>query len=334
MVNYPSRVPLAHLPTPLHECRNVADLLRPGQRLWIKRDDETGCLASGNKVRKLEFYLAEALDQGADTVLTSGSALSNHCRTTAIVGREMGMEVALLLEGPEQPALDGNFLLMALAGAMMRMVPKGSDHDPMEELEDMASRLRDQGRKPYIVPPGGTAELGAIAYVMAMEELGAQCQEINLEPDAVTITVGSCSTYAGMVLGAQMGDTGLPIIGLSISGRADDRSAKTRRLIDEAAALLDIEPRVEDGDIRIIDDYRGGGYGEADPTLYEFIHEMAKRTGLILDPVYTGKAMGGTIEEMRSGSLKDAKDVVFVHTGGVFGIYQKKGGFKLDWRTI
>jgi D-cysteine desulfhydrase len=146
--------------------------------------------------------------------------------------------------------------------------------------------------------------------------------------------VGSCSTYAGMVLGAQMGDTGLPIIGLSISGRADDRSAKTRRLIDETAALLDIEPRVEDGDIRIIDDYRGGGYGKADPTLYEFIHEMAKRTGLILDPVYTGKAMRGTIEEMRSGSLKDAKDVVFVHTGGVFGIYQKKDGFKLDWRTI
>ncbi len=333
-MDYLPRVSLAHLPTPLHECPNVSDLLRPRQRLWVKRDDETGCLTSGNKVRKLEFYMAQALDQGADTIITSGSALSNHCRTTAIVARQLGMGVALLLEGPKRPALDGNFLLMVLAGATMRMIPVGTEYSATEQLEDMASRLREEGRKPYIVPPGGTAELGVIAYVHAAEELKSQCDETGLRPDAVTVTVGSCSTYAGLLLGASVGDMGFPVLGLSISGEADERTKKARRLIDEAAALLDVEPAVGDEDIRILDDYRGEGYGKADSSVYEFIHDMAERTGLILDPVYTGKAMKGTIEEMRSGCLSDASDVVFVHTGGLFGIYQKKDGFELDWETI
>jgi len=334
LVKYPPKLSLAHLPTPLHECRNVADLLRPGQRLWVKRDDETGCLATGNKIRKLEYYMAEAVAEGADAVLTSGSALSNHCRTTAIVARELGMDVALLLEGPKEPAFDGNFLFMVLTGARMRMIPVGTEYSATAELEDMASRLREEGRTPYIVPPGGTAELGVVAYVEAAEELKSQCDEIDLEPDAVTITVGSCSTYAGLLLGASVGGMGFPVVGLSISGKADERTEKVRRLIDEACALLGVESGVADGDIRIVDDYRGEGYGKADAAVYQFIHDMAKRTGLILDPVYTGKAMRGTIEEMQSGCLQDARDVVFVHTGGVFGIYQKKAGFKPDWRTI
>ena len=334
LVNYPPKLSLARLPTPLHECRNLADLLRPGQRLWVKRDDETGCLTTGNKVRKLEYYMAEAVTQEADVVLTSGSALSNHCRTTAIVARELGMDVALLLEGPKEPALDGNFLFMVLAGARMRMIPLGTEFDAIDELEDMASRLREEGRTPYIVPPGGTAELGVVAYVEAAEELRSQCDEIDLEPDAVTITVGSCSTYAGLLLGASVGDMGFPVVGLSISGKTDERTEKARRLIDEASALLGLESGVADEDIRIVDDYRGEGYAKAPPDLYAFMADMTRRTGLVLDPVYTGKALWGTIREMQSGCLQDARDVVFVHTGGVFGIYQKKAGFKLDWRTI
>lgn len=220
VVDYPTRISLARLPTPLHECRNVSDLLRPGQRLWVKRDDETGCLTSGNKIRKLEFYMAEALDQNADAILTSGSALSNHCRTTAIVARQLGMDVALLLDGPKKPALDGNFLFMVLTGARMRMVSKDSKQDAMAHLEDMAARLREEGRKPYIVPPGGTAELGVVAYVKAAEELKSQCDEMDLRPDAVTITVGSCSTYAGLLLGACVGDMGFQAVGKSEAKRS------------------------------------------------------------------------------------------------------------------
>lgn len=334
MISYPPCVPLARLPTPLHEVRNVSDLLRPGQRLWVKRDDETGCTTSGNKLRKLELYAAEAVAQGADMLLTAGSALSNHCRTTAIVARQLGMDVGLLLDGPEKPALDGNFLLMTLVGATIRTIPSGSDYSAWDELADMAEKLRAEGRNPYIVPPAGTAELGVIAYAKAVEELKAQCDEIELQPDALTVTVGSCSTYAGVVLGAALQELGRPAIGLSISNESGERTAKARRLIDEATRYLGLEACVPDDDIRILDQYRLEGYGKTDATLYAFIHDMAKRTGLILDPVYTGKALRGVLEEMRAGCLQDARDVVFVHTGGVFGIYQKRQGFELSWRTI
>ncbi len=198
-VSYPSSIPLARLPTPLHECRNLSDLLRPGQRLWVKRDDETGCVTTGNKLRKLEFYVAEAQRQGADTLVTSGSALSNHCRTTAVVARLVGMESALLLHGPERPELDGNFLLMVLVGATIRTAPPGAGVRADEQLEDMARRLRDQGRKPYIVPAGGSGELGAISYVKAAEELKRQLDEAGIQPGGVTICYGSGSTYSGLL---------------------------------------------------------------------------------------------------------------------------------------
>jgi len=334
MISYPPSLSLARLPTPLHEVRNVSDLLRPGQRLWVKRDDETACTTSGNKLRKLEFYAAEAVAQGADMLLTSGSALSNHCRTTAIVARHLGMGSGLLLDGPEKPALDGNFLLMVLTGAIVRTVPSGSGYDAWDELRDMAEKLRAEGRSPYIVPPAGSGELGVIAYAKAVEELKAQCEGIGLTPDALTVTVGSCSTYAGMVFGASLLAFGRPVIGVSISGETGKASAKTRRLIDETTQYVSLEPCVPDDDIRILDQYRQDGYGKADAALYEFIHTMAKRTGLILDPVYTGKALWGVLQEMRTGCLQDARDVVFVHTGGVFGIYQKKQDFDLTWRTI
>ncbi|MGQ9730117.1 MAG: 1-aminocyclopropane-1-carboxylate deaminase/D-cysteine desulfhydrase [Candidatus Zipacnadales bacterium] len=334
MVNYPPSLQLSRLPTSLHECRNISDLLRPGQRLWVKRDDETGCLTSGNKVRKLDFYCAEAQAKGADVLITSGSAPSNHCRTTAIIARELGMDVALLLQGPQQPALDGNFLLMALCGAMMRMIPLGAKFDALDEMRDMADKLRAQGRRPYIVPPGGSGALGVIAYVKAMEELKSQCDKIGLQPDAVAITVGSCSTYAGTVLGVRLFNLGCLALGLSISGKAPECTAKVNRLIGEGTAFLGLQPCVRPEDICVLDQYREEGYSKAGAETYAFIHEMAKRTGLILDPVYTAKAMRGTLEEMRSGCLQDARDVIFVHTGGVFGIYQKKMGFDLSWRTI
>lgn len=334
MISYPHSLTLARLPTPLHEMRNVSDLLASGQRLWVKRDDETGCTTSGNKLRKLEFYAADALAQGADVLLTAGSAPSNHCRTTAIVARQLGMEVGLLLEGPEAPALDGNFLLMSLCGAMMRMIPIGSRYDPIREMQDMALRLRAEGRNPYIIPTGGSGSLGVTAYVKAMEELHSQCEAMGLEPDAIMVAVGSCSTYAGMVLGACALGWSSPVLGISISGPADERCAKTRRLIDETTRFLGLDSCVSDHDIGIIDGYQMGGYGKTTPALYRFIHDIAKRTGLILDPVYTGKALWGVIEEMRSGCLRNAKSVIFVHTGGVFGVYHKKKGFELTWRTI
>ncbi len=334
MLRYPPRVPLARLPTPLEECPGVSDLLRPGQRLWVKRDDETGCVTSGNKVRKLEFYVADARQAGADTLVTAGSALSNHCRTTAVVARQVGLEAALLLRGPERPALDGNFLLMVLADALIRTLPHEAPGATDDYLGDLAEALRAQGRKPYVIPTGGSGPLGVTAYVWAAEELKGQCDEIGLRPDAVTITYGSGSTYAGLLLGARLFGFECPIVAMSISPTAGICARHTRELIDATTPLLGAAPCVSDADIVALDGYRGEGYGLAGPELYEFLHDIARRTGLILDPVYTGKALWGTLEEMRSGSLREAKDVVFVHTGGVFGLYQKKSGFTLEWRTV
>ena len=335
MIPYPPKLDLARLPTPLHEVPNVADLLRPGQRLWVKRDDETGCLTTGNKLRKLEFYCHDAQAQGADTLLTSGSALSNHCRTTAIVARSLGMDCGLLLRGPKEPALDGNFLLMAMTGAMFRMVDKDAKSTSMDELHGMAATLREQGRKPYIIPPGGSAELGVVAYAYFARELKAQCAELGLSPDCTSITVGSGSTHAGLVLGAVAHELPGSVLGISISGTAADCESYGRELISATCEMLKMADPVSEGDVRVLDDYVGEGYSLAGAAVYEYIVDMASRTGILLDPVYTGKALGGVMQEMRSGCLQDARDVIFVHTGGVFGLYQKKQGFDLaGWRTI
>jgi len=335
MIPYPPKMDLARLPTQLHEIVNISDLLKPGQRIWAKRDDETGCLTTGNKLRKLEFYCHEALELRADTLLTSGSALSNHCRTTAVIARRLGMDCGLLLRGPKEPALDGNFLLMAITGAMFRMIPKDAKATSMDELHDMADRLKSEGKKPYIIPPGGTAELGVIAYAHAALELKTQCDEMGLGPDAAVITVGSGSTHAGLVLGARGHSLGCPVLGVSISAPTEDCEPDARVLITDTCNHLDIDDPTVESDVRILDDYVGGGYGVAGPETYEFIADIGARSGVICDPVYTGKALQGTISEMRSGCLQDAKDVIFVHTGGVFGIYQKKKGFDLEnWRTI
>ncbi len=334
MLRYPPSVSLARLPTPLQECPNVSDLLRPGQRLWIKRDDETGCVTTGNKIRKLEFYVADAQRQGADTLVTAGSALSNHCRTTAIAARQVGMEAALLLRGPERPALDGNFLLMVLSDPIIRTLPREAPGPTDDYLGDFADALRAQGRKPYVISTGGGGPLGVTAYVRAAEELKGQLDDRGVRLDALTVTWGSGSTYSGLLLGARLFGIDCPVVALSISAEREVCANHTRELVDATAPVLGVAPCVADADIAVLDGYRGEGYGLASPETYEFIHDMARRTGLILDPVYTGKALWGTIQEMRSGSLQEAQDVAFVHTGGVFGLYQKKDGFSLDWRTI
>ena len=204
-----------------------------------------------------------------------------------------------------------------------------------DAAREEADKLKSDGKKPYIIPPGGTAELGVIAYAHAALELKTQCDEMGLNPDAAVITVGSGSTHAGLVLGARGHGLGYPVLGISISASTEDCEPDARELIADACTHLDIDDPTVESDVRILDDYVGGGYGIAGSETYEFIADIGARSGVICDPVYTGKALQGTVAEMTSGCLQDAKDVIFVHTGGVFGIYQKKRGFDLeDWRTI
>ena len=327
------RVPLAHLPTRLQACPQLAPLVG-GREVWVKRDDETSTLASGNKLRKLEFYLAEAQQQGADTLITSGGPLSNHCRTTAVVAREHGMDVGLLLVGPEDPVVDGNYLLMNLLDAAVRIVPPGHGRPGDEIMEEMAEVFRARGQRPYIVPGGGSAPLGVVAYALAARELVEQLREMSLSVDAVTITVGSGSTHAGLVLGAYLFGLEARVIGMSISAPAQAAEAKARRLIDETIERFSLPVAVPDEGIRVCEGYVGEGYGVPQDEDLAAIADVARRTGIILDPTYTGKALRGTMAEMNDGLLADCRRVVFVHTGGLFGLFPKRQRFAFKLRRV
>ncbi|MEA3402540.1 MAG: D-cysteine desulfhydrase family protein [Armatimonadota bacterium] len=325
-MSYPPRIPLGLLPTRIAECPSLSARLG-GRRLAIKHDDETGCVTTGNKVRKLEFYIAEAMQSGADTLVTAGSTLSNHCRTTAFVARELGYDVHLVLSGPESPLVNGNYLLMLLAGAEIRLIPIERHDDKDDFVREAASELEAAGAIPYVIPPGGTGALGVIAYVRAVQELRDQLAETGTTVDAITVTFGSGSTYSGLLLGTRLLGLDLRVLGMSIGTEAGQCREIVRDLIAQACSVLGVDVPVSVDDILITDAYCGPGYGQNTESDFEFIKEMARETGLVLDPTYTGKAFRGTLEEMQTGQLADCQDVLFLHTGGIFGLFPKRKRF-------
>ncbi|MGC9317115.1 MAG: pyridoxal-phosphate dependent enzyme [Armatimonadota bacterium] len=323
---YPPRIPLALLPTRIAECPNLSARLG-GRRVTIKHDDETGCVTTGNKVRKLEFYIAEAMQSGADTLVTAGSTLSNHCRTTAFVARELGYDVHLVLSGPESPLVNGNYLLMLLAGAEIRLIPIQRHDDKDDFVREAAAELEAGGAVPYVIPPGGTGALGVAAYVRAVQELRDQLRETGRAVDAITVTFGSGSTYSGLLLGTRLLGMDVRVVGMSIGTDAAQCEEVVADLVGQACEVLGVDPPLSADDIVITDAYCGPGYGQNTGGDFEFIKQMARETGLVLDPTYTGKAFRGTLEEMQGGLLADCRDVLFLHTGGIFGLFPKRKRF-------
>jgi len=324
---YPPRVDLACLPTRLAQYRNLSPWIGD-KELIVKHDDETGCVTSGNKIRKLEFYIAQAVQQEADTLITAGSTLSNHCRTTVFVARQLGLDVYLLLTAPPHPVVNGNYFLMQLAGAKFRRIAIDAAVDKEQLMTEMAEEVASQGQRPYIIPPGGTGELGAMSYVRAVEELKGQLQREQLRPEAITVTFGSGSTYAGLLLGTHLFGLDCRVHGISVSRNEDECHEITRELVDQTAALLDQDLEIPDEAIWVTDRHRGEGYAKNDESDFRFIKDITKATGLVLDPTYTGKALQGTLSEMRDGCLKDCKSVLFMHTGGIFGLFLKRSRFE------
>ena len=297
------RLPLAQLPTPLRPLPRFSDWV--GAEVWIKRDDLTGFGLSGNKVRKLEFLFAEAVDQGAKAVITCGGIQSNHCRATAVAARQLGLEPILLLRGePGEP--EGNYLLDHLLGAQIHFCnPSEYAQERDALMESLAERYRD--RTPYIIPEGGSNGLGAFGYIEAT-------REIEQRFDAVFCAVGSGGTLAGLALGEDIG----PIEGVAV---CDDRAyfeARVRAIAQEArgygAGLLP-EPGAR---WRVLEGYQGPGYGIATPPVWECIHQLARLEGIFLDPVYSGKAMHALVGEVRAG--RRSGRLLFWHTGGTFGM--------------
>jgi D-cysteine desulfhydrase family pyridoxal phosphate-dependent enzyme len=316
------RVNLATTPTPLQEAPRLAEAIGL-DRLLVKRDDLTGLAMGGNKARKLEYLVADASGQGADVLVTSGAPQSNHCRLTAAAARVAGMDAHLVFRGKPIDELQGNMLLDQLFGATWSFA---GDRTPEECMAEVAARLRGEGRRPYVIPAGGSNGRGSLGYVRCAFELTEQLGERGEKPRYVVCAGGSCGTLSGLTLGLALAGNVAPLAAISISRSVPDRVAKARQIMAEASAILEVED--PNATPVIIDGYVGPGYGMATELSRRALEVAARTEGIVLDPVYTAKAFGGLIAEIEAGSIKRDDLIVFVHTGGTPALFADP---KLYW---
>lgn len=309
---YPQRIALAHLPTPLEKLGRLSKHLG-GPELWIKRDDQTGLGGGGNKVRKLEFLLAEALAHGCDHIVTTGAPQSNHCRQTAAAAARCGLGCSLVLRGHPPANLSGNILLDQLLGAHLYWA---GDQTAGERATEVLEMLRARGRRPYLIPLGGSNVLGATAYVLAMQELTTQLATVGLSVDFIVFATSSGGTQAGMVLGAQVYGFSGRVLGISVEHPADYVSAQVGALATATATHLGLEPLPLADRVEVNDDYVGEGYAVMGAPEREAIQLMARMEGILVDPVYTGRALAGLIDLSRWGAFTRRHTILFWHTGG------------------
>lgn len=317
------RLRLAHLPTPLEHLPRLTAALG-GPEIWIKRDDCTGLSTGGNKTRKLEFLMAEAMDEGADIVLTQGATQSNHARQTAAAAARLGLACHILLEdrtgkNDSDYALNGNVLLDHLHGASIEHRPPHPDMNG--EMEKVAGRMRAEGRKPYCIPGGGSNPTGALGYVNAAIELVAQANDMGLRIDHVVHATGSTGTQAGLLAGLKGINAGIPVLGVSVRAPKQAQEENVFKLACATAEKLGAPGVVRRADVVANSDYVGKGYGFPAPDTIEAIGMLARLEGVLLDPVYSGKGMAGLIDLARKGAFARGENVVFVHTGGSAALF-------------
>jgi len=314
------KVSLAHLPTPLEEMSRLRAELG-GPRLFVKRDDATGLALGGNKARKLEYIMGDALRAGADVVVTTGALQSNHARLTAAAAARLGLRAVLVLEGePPCGAPAGNLLLDRILGAEVRFWNAGRSQDIDGELERVARELRDGGARPYVIPMGGSVPVGSVGYAFAALELLWQAARAGIDVDRVLVAAGSGGTQAGLLAGTRMIGAGWLVQGVSVGRPADELRQRIADLATETAALLGSGIRVREDEVHVLDGYVGDGYGEPTAAGLDAIRRVARAEGLVLDHVYTGKAMAGLLDLVAEGSIPRSETVVFVHTGGAPGL--------------
>ncbi|WP_426020254.1 D-cysteine desulfhydrase [Brevundimonas sp. DWR2-3-1b1] len=316
-----ARIRLAHLPTPLEPLPRLSEAL--GVDLWIKRDDCTGLAGGGNKTRKLEFLLGAAFEQDADTLVTQGAVQSNHVRQTAAAAAAHGLACEIILEERTgSKASDyvgnGNVLLDRLFGASIRTVPGGTDM--VAELETTADAVRARGGKPYVIPGGGSNPIGALGYVDCAREIVVQADEMDLEVHRIVTATGSAGTHAGLVAGLAVMGADIPVLGIGVRAPKEKQEANVFKLAEETAALLGQPGRVTRERVVADCDYVGEGYGLIDQGVIDALTLAARLDGIVLDPVYSGKAMKGLIALARAGQFR-GETVVFLHTGGAQGLF-------------
>ena len=309
------RCRLAPLPTPLMKAPDLGRSIGLPD-LWLKRDDLIAFGFGGNKVRGLEFLLADALRNEADVILTGAGTQSNHVRATAAAAAWAKLEAIAIYWGREPARVDGNFALTRLLGAQTRFTEKDDRASVDAALETAAAELRAAGRRPYVIPRGGACALGVIGHILAVAELAAQCREAGVAPTRIVLAVGSGGTFAGWLVG--IGALGLPwrLEGFTVSRSTQEVRHRIVSLAAQSAALAGIEARVAERDAIVHDGFLGAGYGIPTPEGDAAITLGARREGVFFDPTYTGKALAGLIHHVASGKIGAAETVVFVHTGG------------------
>lgn len=295
-----------------------------GPRIYAKRDDLLGLTAGGNKTRKLEFLIADALAHGADTIITTGAVQSNHCRLTLAAAVKEGLRCRLVLEervpGSYAPDASGNNLLFGLLGVdAVSVVPGGADLD--KAMEQVADDVRGEGGTPYIVPGGGSNALGALGYVACAEEILAQSYERSLPIDHIVCASGSGGTHAGLVAGLHGNQAGIPLTGVSVRAERDAQETKLHALANAASKLAGADNEVPRQAFVVRDEFVGPGYSLPTPEMVEAIQLFARTEAVLLDPVYTGKAAAGLIGMVREGAFGPDDTVLFVHTGGSPALY-------------
>ncbi|MFO8149632.1 MAG: D-cysteine desulfhydrase [Trueperaceae bacterium] len=310
-------------PTPLEPLPALSAALG-GPELWVKRDDLLGLAAGGNKTRKLEFLVADALAQGADTLITVGAVQSNHCRLTLAAAVKEGLKCQLVLEqrvpgSYREDASGNNFLYQLLGVERVQVVDAGTDL--AAAMQGLADELAAQGRKAYVIPGGGSTPLGALGYVACAEEIMDQSFELGVAFDHMVASSGSGGTHAGLLAGLHGVNANLPLTGVSVRAARAPQEEKIHGLAQAAANLLGVRSPVPRELVEVVDDYVGPGYSLPTASMVEAVQLFARHEGILLDPVYTGKTAAGLIGMVRAGRFAPGERVLFLHTGGSPALY-------------
>ena len=321
------RVRLFPTPTPLERLENFSRALG-GPEIWIKRDDCTVVATGGNKVRKLEFLIGQARELGAEHIVTQGAVQSNHVRQTAAVARRFGMKCTALLEhrietNDRDYLNSGNVLLDKLFDCAIEYRPGGVDMNA--EAEKKGDELRAAGVKAYVIPGGGSNPVGALGYVSCAQELMQQADEMGLRIDLLVTATGSAGTHAGLLVGLHGINAGVPVLGIGVRLPKDRQEANVHRLAEATAEYLGMKGGIPRAIVEANCDYVGDGYGIPTPGMAAAVQMLAREEGILLDPVYSGKAMAGMIDLIRKGVIGQDKTVVFLHTGGAVGLFGYTG---------
>ncbi len=321
-------LPLDPFNTPFYKLEALSAYVG-GPEIYIKRDDLTCVGLGGNKIRKLEYLIADAKKQGADVLITTGGIQSNHTRITSACARKVGMECAVILKGVEPKEHHGNLFLSDILGTEIHYLHPDVYFDTIhDEMAKLAEAKRAAGHIPYLIPVGGATPLGSCGYVRFVEELASQQKALGIKLDTIVISLGACGTMAGILVGVELFMPGTRVIGVSVSGVKEVASNKVADLANGAAQMLDLKKEFRAEDLEIYDEYIGEAYAVPSPAALDAINLLARKEGILIDPVYTGKGMSGLLDLAAKGAFAKNEKLVFLHTGGAPALFAYEEYFK------